>query len=39
MDDEIRQHRFDFRIEGGCTAVASLFIKGKIILHFQDNEA
>ena len=30
MDDEIRQQRFDFRIEGGCTALVSLFMKGEL---------
>lgn len=28
MDEEIQQERYDFRIEGGCTALVSLFMKG-----------
>lgn len=28
MDEEIKQERYDSRIDGGCTAVAAIFIKG-----------
>lgn len=32
MDEEIQQERYDFRIEGGCTALVSLFMKGKLFV-------
>ena len=30
MDEEIKEQRCNFRVEGGCTAVVGLFIQGKL---------
>lgn len=32
MDDEIKQQRYDFRIDGGCTALAAVFMMGKLFV-------
>ena len=32
MDEEIKQQRYDFRIDGGCTALVALFMLGLILI-------
>lgn len=39
VDDEIKQERYDYRIDGGCTVVAAIFIKGNVLSHAAVKQA